>query len=143
MVTIAMAGGTLDIAGGTLVNGGYAGGNWTNNKASMNIASGATFLMWNGNSPTIDALTGAGTINSGYPTSTQTLTVGINNGSGAFSGIFEYTALSSGGSFSLTKVGSGVQVLSGGNAYNGTTTVNGGVLKLDFSAAALAQQHHQ
>ncbi len=130
-VTIAMTGGTFDIEGGTLINGGFQDTNWTNNKASMNIASGATFLMWDGNSPTIDALTGAGTIGTGAWANYQTLTVGSNNGSGTFSGVFTNPNYAI---YGLTKTGSGIQALSGCNTYSGTTTVNQGALKLDFSA---------
>ena len=86
---------------------------------------------------TIDALTGAGTITSGTTTTNNmTLTVGVNNGSGTFSGVFEFTGAYPNSLYGLTKVGSGVQVLSGSNMYNGITTVNQGTLKLDFSAAA-------
>ena len=132
-VGVAMTGGTLDIAGGTLANGGFGGGNWANNKASMNVGSGAAFLMWDAStSPTIDALTGSGTIDSGPYGSGQTLTVGINNGSGAFSGVFADTN----GTYGLTKTGNGVKVLSGCNTYSGTTSINQGTLKLDFSAPA-------
>ena len=63
-VYFAMTGGIIDIEGGTLKNGGWQGGIWDNNLASMTIASGATFDLWDGNPVTIDALNGAGTITS-------------------------------------------------------------------------------
>ena len=59
-------------------------------------------------------------------TTSNTLTVGQNDGSGAFSGV-----LANGSAIlSLIKNGSGTQVLSGANTYTGTTTVNGGTLVL-------------
>ena len=37
-----MTGGTIDIEGGTLRNGGWQDANWTTNLASMNIAAGGS-----------------------------------------------------------------------------------------------------
>ena len=42
-VVMAMTGGELDIAGGTLMDGLWGSDNWTNNNASMNIAGGRDF----------------------------------------------------------------------------------------------------
>ena len=81
IVNFNMTGGTIDIEGGDLMNGGWKGGVWTSNKASVNVASGATFDLWNGNAVYIDALTGSGTVTVGYA-GTETLTIGDNNGSG-------------------------------------------------------------
>ena len=41
-VWMAMTGGTIDIEGGTIRNGGWQAADWTINLASMNIAAGAT-----------------------------------------------------------------------------------------------------
>lgn len=123
-VTFNMTGGLIDIQGGTLRNGGWDGGIWTNNKASMNIASGARFDVWGGNSPTVDALTGAGILDSSSYGGTQTVTVGINNGSGTFSGTFQNST----GSLKLTKEGTGTQTFTGATTFTGGTTVNGGSL---------------
>lgn len=70
----------------------------------------------------INGLLGSGTVQtfSGFP---QTLTVGVAGGSGDFSGVIE-------GGIILVKAGAGTQVLSGVNTYGGSTTVNGGVLRL-------------
>ncbi len=123
-VTFDMTGGLIDIREGTLKNGGWDGGIWGNNKASMNIASSAIFDIWNGQSVVVDALTGAGSVDSSVGGTVQTLTVGSNNGSGTFSGIFSNTT----GNLGLTKIGSGTQTLTGMNTYSGTTTVSGGTL---------------
>ena len=49
------AGGWIDLLDTSrLTNGGWQELDWTNNKASMNIASGATFDIWDGQAVTID-----------------------------------------------------------------------------------------
>ena len=128
-----MTGGTFDIEGGTLINGGFQDTNWTNNKASMNIASGATFLMWDGNSPTIDASPAPAPSAPVRTANYQTLTVGSNNGSGTFSGVFTNPNYAI---YGLTKTGSGIQALSGCNTYSGTTTVNQGTSSSTFPPPA-------
>ena len=128
-LTFAMqAGGWIDLQDSSrLTNGGWQLMNWTNNKASMNIASGATFDVWDGQDVTIDALTGSGTVDKLHPgNSPRLLTVGIANGSGTFSGTIKNT----GGQLTFTKVGNGTQVLSGANTYSGATAINAGSLTL-------------
>ena len=64
----------------------------------------------------------------------NTLVVGGNNRSTEVSGVIgDYDPCGCGpaGPGSLEKVGSGTLVLSGTNAYTGTTTVNGGILRVD------------
>jgi autotransporter-associated beta strand protein len=125
-VTFNMTGGLIDIQGGTLRNGGWGGGIWGSNLASMNVATGAMFDLWGGQSVVVDALTGGGTVDSTSFGDTQTLTVGANNSSGTFSGVFQNTT----GSLGLIKTGSGTQTLTGANTYTGATTVSAGTLKL-------------
>ena len=128
-VTFNMTGGLIDIQGGTLRNGGWSGGIWGSNLASMNVASGAMFDLWGGQSVVVDALTGGGTIDSVFYGSNQTLTVGANGGSGTFSGVFQNTT----GSLGLIKTGNGTLSLSSGNnsftgglfVTSGTVNVNG------------------
>ena len=74
--------------------------------------------------------------------STYILTVGAGNLSGSFTGIIHGNNSTSGtdgtieaGYLALTKIGTGQQSLSGSNTYTGLTTVAGGQLLLDFSAA--------
>jgi autotransporter-associated beta strand protein len=123
---INMTGGLIDIEAGTLYNGGWQGGYWSNNKAGLYIASGAFMNLWDGNTVYVDALTGAGTVTKGpISASTNTIIIGVNNGSGTFTGIITET---SGNTVAVTKQGSGTQTLSGTNTYTGTTTINGGTI---------------
>lgn len=123
-----MTGGLIDIQAGTLRNGGWQGGQWTNNKASMNIASGAKFDLWDGNTAYVDALTGAGNVDqSTFAPGTINMAVGVNNGSGTFSGTFTE---SGGHPVALTKNGSGTQILTGNSSYTGGTTISDGTLQL-------------
>jgi autotransporter-associated beta strand protein len=125
IVNFDMSGGTIDIEGGDLVNGGWQGGVWTSNSASMNVAAGARFDVWNGKAVYIDALTGSGTVTQGYA-GTETLTIGDNNGSGVFNGVLMNTV--AGTALGLAKEGTGTETLSGGNTYTGPTVVSAGVL---------------
>jgi autotransporter-associated beta strand protein len=124
------AGGLIDLQGTSrLTNGGWKQMNWTSNNASMSIASGATFDIWDGQPVTIDALTGSGTVVKGHPDpNTFMLTVGVADGSGTFSGTIENT--SGAGAIALTKTGSGSQTLSGTNTYSGSTIVEDGTLSI-------------
>jgi fibronectin-binding autotransporter adhesin len=83
-------------------------------------------LDLNGNSETINGLSGAGTVDT-IAGGTPTLTVGNDNDTSTFSGTIQDTA----GTLGLAKTGSGTLTLSGANTYTGATTVNGGVLVLD------------
>ncbi len=58
----------------------------------------------------------------------STLTVGNNDQSGAFSGAIR-------GNVALTKIGAGIETLTGTNTYAGATTVNAGTLALSGSGA--------
>ena len=131
-VNFAMSGGTIDIEGGNLRNGGNAVVNWTNNKASMTIGSAGTLQVWGGQPITIDALNGTGVMDAVYGGPVD-FTLGVNNGSGTWSGTITSQYLNVVNS--LTKVGTGTQVFASGNTYTGPTTVNGGVLRLDNANA--------
>ncbi|MBR0736824.1 autotransporter domain-containing protein [Bradyrhizobium liaoningense] len=64
----------------------------------------------------------------------NTLVVGGNNRTTEVSGVvgdFDPCSCGPAGPGSLEKVGSGTLILSGTNAYTGTTTVNGGILRVD------------
>ena len=134
-LTFAMqAGGWIELLDNSrLTNGGWQVMEWSNNRASMNIASAATFDIWDGQPVTIDALTGSGTFDKVHGGNSPTsLTVGIANGSGTFSG----TLMNTGGQLALTKVGSGTQTLSGTTSHTGGTTVTGGTLRLGDGSSA-------
>ncbi|WBL78690.1 autotransporter domain-containing protein [Bradyrhizobium xenonodulans] len=85
---------------------------------------------------TAGSIEGSGTY---YIGGGNTLVVGGNNASTEVSGVigdFNPCGCGPAGSGSLEKVGSGKLILSGTNAYTGSTTVNGGVLQVDGSIAA-------
>ncbi len=127
-LTFAMTGGTIDLQGtAQLVNGGWQELYWANNKSSLNIAAGAKFDMWDGQAVYVDALTGSGTIDKNQGNgATGTLTLGVNNGSGIFTGIIKNTQTF----VALTKTGTGTQTLAGNNSYTGATTISGGTLTI-------------
>ena len=129
-VTFAMDSGALvDVQGGQMQLRYGGSQNFTSNKADLNIASGATFDLWDRTTTVIfDALSGSGTVDR-TQTSTGALTLGVDNGSGTFSGAINNTA----GTTNLVKTGTGTQALSGANTYGGTTTVNGGTLIVNGS----------
>jgi filamentous hemagglutinin family protein len=120
------AGGLLDLQGTTSINnGGWQNINWTSNLGSLNIDTGASMNILDGNAVRIDALTGAGAITKTLG-GTVNLTLGVNGGSGTFSG----TISNASGSISVTKNGAGTQTFSGNNTYSGTTTVSAGTLQI-------------
>lgn len=101
---------------------------WTNNKSDMNIAAGATLDLWDNNNAVgviVDALTGAGSVVR-TKNVTGNITVGVDNGSGDFTGSISNAS----GTTHVIKAGTGTQTLSGANTYSGNTTVNGGTLAL-------------
>jgi autotransporter-associated beta strand protein len=121
------AGALIDVEGGKLTGSSSYGGNWTNNEASLNIASGATFdAVEAGLTATmqIDALSGAGTFQGGY-FGLVTATIGVAGGSGTFSGSIEDDASAE---FGIVKTGSGTETFTGSNTYSGGTSVVGGKL---------------
>ena len=136
---IAGAGGLTKLGTGTLVvnqTNNYSGNtvisNGTMRLAGVNvIPSGPSkgdvavngTLDLNGHNELINGLSGSGTVDT-VVGGTPTLTVGSSGSSSTFSG----TLQNSSGSLALTKNGNGTLVLSGTNAYTGTTAVNGGSL---------------
>ena len=98
------------------------------------VGQGGTFNL-NGNSETIDALSGTGTVDTAAATSAPTLTLGSGNGNGTFSGAINNSG-ASGATLSVSKSGNGTQALSGNNTYTGTTTVTSGTLLINGSTAS-------
>ena len=86
-------------------------------------------LDLNGINTTVDALSGAGNVDT-VAGGTPTLTVGANGGGGTLTG----TIQNSSGTLSLTKLGAGTETLSGGYGYSGQTLAAGGTLSLITSA---------
>ena len=97
--------------------------------ASVTINGAAILQLNNGFSQSINALNGgtAGTTGVQIIAGTAaTLTIGSNNGSGIFNG----NIINNAAAISLTKTGTGAQVLNGTLTYTGTTAVNQGTLQL-------------
>jgi len=123
---LGMTGGLININSGIVINGGYANQNWSTNLASMNIAAGATFNAWDGGVVYVDALTGAGLL-----TDTQgakTVNIGVNNGSGVFSG-----SIGGNNAITLTKVGTGTETFTGVDTNAGPINVNNGAVYMNGS----------
>jgi len=115
------SGGLIDVQGGQLTGGSNGNEVWTNNLADLNVASGAVFNGVEAN-VRVDALTGTGTIRSGYPgAGYANFTFGVDNGSGSFGGLL--TDSSAAGNF--VKTGTGTQTLTSANTYTGSTTLFG------------------
>lgn len=126
--SVAMASGALiEITNGQirLEYGGTA--TWTSNLSDLTITGAGSLNLWDNNNAGVfvDALNGNGQI---VRTLNQTgnLTVGVDNGSGNFSGAISNAS----GKTNLIKAGTGTQTLSGLNSYTGNTTVNDGALIL-------------
>lgn len=125
------SGAVIDVQAGSLL--ANAGNNdvWTNNKARLTVAASAVFDCGTQSPVIIDELTGAGSVIVGTTAVSQKLTIGIDNGSGSFSGILSnYSATYIG---RIEKLGSGTQTLSGANTYTGETVITVGELKLGAS----------
>ena len=122
------AGAQINLQSGYLESSSSFEGLWTNNQASLDVASGAVFGL-KGNQVVVDALTGSGTVRQDHPLidgNTSSLVVGIANGSGTFSGVIQDNVAAA----SLFKTGTGTQTLSGNNTYTGVTTLAGGTLNV-------------
>ena len=92
-----------------------------NTGATLNLASTTT-------NPTIGSLAGGGNVT--LTGGTTTLRIGSANINTTFSGILQ----NSGGTFSLTKRGTGVFTLTGNNTYNGNTSISCGTLRVGNGA---------
>ena len=125
--TVAMGSGALfHVESGTYRFGAEGIGVWSSNLSDMQVDSGATFD--GAATPTVvNALNGSGTVLTGGG-----ITLGVDNGSGTFSGVIGNSSFG-GSAFSITKVGSGTQTLTGTNTYNGATIVTSGVLAVNGS----------
>ena len=118
--------GDTDVNVGTLET---VGNNTLSHNSNMVIASGAT-LDFHGESETVNALEGAGTVTDSFDTASNVFTIGAANGSGTFSGNLGNATLPN-----VIKIGTGTQVLSGTDTYTGTTAINGGVLQFNTAAS--------
>jgi len=112
--------GATNIAAGTLQMGIA---NALSASTPVTMASATGFSL-NGFDQTIASLAGTGNV----ALDSATLTTGGDNSSTTFSGLVS-------GSGGLTKVGSGIFTLSGGNIYTGATNISAGTLQMGTSNA--------
>jgi len=116
--------GETTISGPGLVRLGLDG-TLPDNGRNLVINGGAT-LDLNGFDETIPGLFGGGVVEN-LGDDTSVLTVGLNNENPTFSGSLRNSSID-GAVLELTKVGTGIQALSGTNTYTGWTRVEGGIL---------------
>jgi len=121
-VTVA-SGATLKLGSSNKLPDGAGAGNVTVNG----------ILDLNGNSDTVNALTGSGTVDNTAVSTTSTLTLGANAG-GTFSG----SIMNTGGTLALSKIGTTDVILSGSNSYSGATTINQGRLFISSGSNAFS-----
>ena len=102
------------------------GGSIPSGTGKGNVAIGPDgTLDLNGNSITINGLSGSGTVTTSG-SGGATLTVGANDQTSAFDGVIEDGS----GTVGLIKTGSGTLKLSGANTYTGGTTLGNGTIAL-------------
>jgi len=133
---------TLSYAGDTTLDGGYVGV-WTpailpfgagkgNVNVNNNVSEVSTLAFWATGTQNINGLNGNGlVVQVGNPSDVLTLQVGNGDANGNFSGVVRLRADITDPAnrvFNFVKTGTGTQVLSGNNLYNGTTTVSPGKL---------------
>ena len=123
-----------DYAGNTTINSSKttlalgAANQIPNGTGKGNVILTSGFLDLAGFDETINGLSGSGTVDNVTLGTSNTLTLGDGNATGStFSGVIKNTT----GTLSLIKTGSGTQTLSGANEYSGTTTVDGGTLRIN------------
>ena len=135
--------GLTTVGGGTLIVNGSIAGNATINSGtlvagvdtalsgtsaiSLANAAGTTFDVTN-RTIAIGSLAGGGTAGGNVLVGAGTLTTGGDNTSPTFAGIISGTG-------SLTKVGTGMESLTGANTYSGGTTLTAGTLS--FASGSL------
>ncbi len=128
--------GAVTVGGPTTISGGFlqAGAVNTIPQYSQIAGSGGTFML-NGFNQSVGSLTGSNAITDNSATNV-TLTIGSDNSDPAtFSGIISNFTQAGSGVLSLTKVGTGNQILQGANTYTGATTITGGVLQASNASA--------
>ncbi len=82
--------------------------------------------------PTVNGLSGSGTVDNMSGAATYTLTVGANDQSSTFAGTIQNTS----GTVALTKTGTGTITLTGASSYNGLTTIQAnGALRIENDTA--------
>ena len=117
-------GAKIKVLQGTLTN---YWGSFVNNKASLNVATGALFWHYGNTNLRWDVLEGGGSYRRYAGTSSVgELTLGVGNSSGEFSGaVFDDEA-----GLSLTKVGTGTQTFSGILSFGGGIAITQGAIQI-------------
>jgi len=118
--------GTLTVNNGTAVsfnssNSGSASAAWVFNDAN----AGRVRVNVGNNTVSFGSLAGTGQFVNNTASSTSVLSVGAANATTTFAGTIKDNGT---GIFALLKTGTGIQGLSGANAYSGATTINSGAL---------------
>ena len=116
---------TLEVAAADQIPNGVNAGNVFVNANGTGVGT----LRVAGVSETINGLNGSGNVVS--TSGTVTLTLGDNNATASHSGVISNTA----GTLSVTKIGSGIQTLSGASTFSGALNVNGGLVAFPSSPA--------
>ena len=126
--------GANTFTGNTVVSAGTL--NLMNSLALQNSVIGSAGIVFDSsvasNAFTVGGLTGGGTLvlqNNAASPAPIALTVGNNTATASYTGVI------SGAGSSLTKIGSGIQVLTGANSYSSGTTVSSGTLQIGNAAA--------
>ena len=120
--------GDTTVTAGTLALGGAAVIPSGTGKGNVNVSGGTLDLA--GNNQTINGLSGSGTVTNSVA-GTGTLTVGSNDQTSSFGGVFRNGT----GTLALNKSGAGTLTLSGANTHNGDTTITAGTLALSGSGS--------
>ncbi len=118
--------GQIIVRNGAKMDNAFAGGNrYANNKAKLSVEA-TGFYGLNADAVNVGSLQGEGEVKAEWNAQTLTIT---GDSDGAFAGTL--TEKDAANRLALTKAGPGTQILSGTNAYTGTTTVMGGRLTLE------------
>jgi autotransporter-associated beta strand protein len=132
--------GQLNVNSGVLTMDNLAG--VLTGNPELNVNSGGLFAL-RGQNISVDALTGNGDVFNSYTPTPVVLTIGVNNGSGTFSGIIHGNGTGSAdgqleqGIVNLNMSGIGTETLAGANTFSGSTAVNSGTLDLANSGALM------
>ncbi len=119
-----------DIATGATVMLAGTGGAQIPDVAGQGVAMSGGTLDLDGQSPSLELLTGTGIVTNSLAGSATTITVGSDNASFAFDGLIRDGA--SGGTVALVKAGTGTLTLGAqGSSYSGGTTIAAGQVTSD------------